>query len=229
MALSILTSADEAVRSEHSHGVTTVREARPQRTQTFHHTDPDSTVCLHVGKTADVASSWRILHGDFPLSPAFHCTAAPPTSHLTIEKRCLCRVFHRLSMTSLLELKRLAHNDVGANWDGTRDLQEGPEAATTVGATRRPWSGAGMKGRGKPEIPEKTRRLTASSGTIPTRENSVTRPGIEPGSPWWEASRLTAQPAVTKRSLCRTAEHTTMQRRNRRTQRQHNIMTSLAS
>ncbi|KAJ8875642.1 hypothetical protein PR048_023538 [Dryococelus australis] len=40
----------------------------------------------------------------------------------------------------------------------------------------------------------KTRRPTASSGTIPTCENPVTRAGIEPGSPWWEASRLTTQP-----------------------------------
>ncbi|KAJ8868917.1 hypothetical protein PR048_030458 [Dryococelus australis] len=38
------------------------------------------------------------------------------------------------------------------------------------------------------EIPEKTRRPTASSGTIPTFENPVTWPGIEPGSPWWEES-----------------------------------------
>ncbi|KAJ8888056.1 hypothetical protein PR048_007542 [Dryococelus australis] len=44
-----------------------------------------------------------------------------------------------------------------------------------------------MEGRGKREIPEKTRRPTASSGTIPTCENPVTRPGIEPGSGWWEA------------------------------------------
>ncbi|KAJ8879969.1 hypothetical protein PR048_020590 [Dryococelus australis] len=28
----------------------------------------------------------------------------------------------------------------------------------------------------------------------PMRRSGVTRPGIEPGSPWWEASRLTAQP-----------------------------------
>ncbi|KAJ8871033.1 hypothetical protein PR048_027337 [Dryococelus australis] len=48
--------------------------------------------------------------------------------------------------------------------------------------------------RGKREIPEKTRRPTASSGTIRTCENPVTRPGIEPGSPWWEASGLTARP-----------------------------------
>ncbi|KAJ8890927.1 hypothetical protein PR048_010436 [Dryococelus australis] len=51
------------------------------------------------------------------------------------------------------------------------------------------------RGGGKREIPEKARRPTASSGTIPTCENPVTRPGIEPwGSPWWEASVLIAQP-----------------------------------
>ncbi|KAJ8882931.1 hypothetical protein PR048_014770 [Dryococelus australis] len=44
--------------------------------------------------------------------------------------------------------------------------------------------------RGKHEISGKTRRPTASSGTIPTCENPVTRPVIEPGSPWW----LIAQP-----------------------------------
>ncbi|KAJ8881496.1 hypothetical protein PR048_017977 [Dryococelus australis] len=53
---------------------------------------------------------------------------------------------------------------------------------------------AGMQGLGKRKIPEKTRLPAASSGTIPTCENSgVTRPGIEPGSPRWKASRLTAQ------------------------------------
>ncbi|KAJ8892199.1 hypothetical protein PR048_004779 [Dryococelus australis] len=49
-------------------------------------------------------------------------------------------------------------------------------------------SSAVMKGRGKREIAEKIRRPAASSVTIPTCENSgVTRLGIEPGSPWWEA------------------------------------------
>ncbi|KAJ8870422.1 hypothetical protein PR048_029444 [Dryococelus australis] len=43
-------------------------------------------------------------------------------------------------------------------------------------------SSAGLKGREKREIPEKTRRPAASSGTIPTRENpGVARPGIEGG------------------------------------------------
>ncbi|KAJ8866352.1 hypothetical protein PR048_032195 [Dryococelus australis] len=56
------------------------------------------------------------------------------------------------------------------------------------------WSGAGMNGRRKREIPEKTHQPTASSSTIPTCESPVTRPGIDPGSPWWEASVLIAQP-----------------------------------
>ncbi|KAJ8891851.1 hypothetical protein PR048_004405 [Dryococelus australis] len=52
-----------------------------------------------------------------------------------------------------------------------------------------------MKGRGKREIPEKTRRPAASSATIPTCGNPlVTRPGIEPGSSWWDASGLNGQP-----------------------------------
>ncbi|KAJ8876726.1 hypothetical protein PR048_021173 [Dryococelus australis] len=42
---------------------------------------------------------------------------------------------------------------------------------------------------------EKNRRPAASSGTILTCGNpGVTRPGIEPDSPWWEESSLTAQP-----------------------------------
>ncbi|KAJ8890803.1 hypothetical protein PR048_010312 [Dryococelus australis] len=52
-----------------------------------------------------------------------------------------------------------------------------------------------MREQGKQEIPEKTHRPTASSGTIFICENPVTRPGIEPGSPWWEASVLIAQPS----------------------------------
>ncbi|KAJ8867210.1 hypothetical protein PR048_031005 [Dryococelus australis] len=60
-----------------------------------------------------------------------------------------------------------------------------------------------MKGCGKREIPEKTRRLTASSGTIPNCESPVTRPGIEPGLHWWEASSLTAQPSWKGENLYR--------------------------
>ncbi|KAJ8877830.1 hypothetical protein PR048_022288 [Dryococelus australis] len=49
-----------------------------------------------------------------------------------------------------------------------------------------------MKGRGEREIPEKTRQPVRHDSHM--RKSGATRPGIEPGSPWWEASRLTAQP-----------------------------------
>ncbi|KAJ8866094.1 hypothetical protein PR048_033618 [Dryococelus australis] len=55
-------------------------------------------------------------------------------------------------------------------------------------ATYRVWSGAGIGGRGKREIPEKARR------TFPLAKVRVTRPEIESGHPWWEASVLIAQP-----------------------------------
>ncbi|KAJ8891817.1 hypothetical protein PR048_004371 [Dryococelus australis] len=39
------------------------------------------------------------------------------------------------------------------------------------------------------------RRRNEGAGEIPTCENPMTRPGIEAGSPWWEASVLIAQPS----------------------------------
>ncbi|KAJ8882677.1 hypothetical protein PR048_014489 [Dryococelus australis] len=54
-----------------------------------------------------------------------------------------------------------------------------------------------MEQRCNERIPEKICQPAASSGTILTCENpGVTRQGIEPGSPWWEASGLNAQPPV---------------------------------
>ncbi|KAJ8871386.1 hypothetical protein PR048_027703 [Dryococelus australis] len=54
---------------------------------------------------------------------------------------------------------------------------------------------AGMRGRGKREISEKTRRPAEKSDTIPTCENpGATPPGIKPGSPWWKASSLATTP-----------------------------------
>ncbi|KAJ8883013.1 hypothetical protein PR048_014852 [Dryococelus australis] len=54
---------------------------------------------------------------------------------------------------------------------------------------------AGVQERGKREIPEKTRRPAASSCTIPTCENPGAIPlGMDPGSPKWEASIVTATP-----------------------------------
>ncbi|KAJ8878041.1 hypothetical protein PR048_022504 [Dryococelus australis] len=52
-----------------------------------------------------------------------------------------------------------------------------------------------MKGPRKREIPEKTSQPEASFDTTLICEKlGVARPGIGPGSPWWEANRLTAQP-----------------------------------
>ncbi|KAJ8868544.1 hypothetical protein PR048_030082 [Dryococelus australis] len=60
------------------------------------------------------------------------------------------------------------------------------------GSRRRVWSSSGINRRGKRETPEKNPPPpTASSGTISTCETPVARPGIEPDSHWWEASRLT--------------------------------------
>ncbi|KAJ8871566.1 hypothetical protein PR048_027892 [Dryococelus australis] len=51
------------------------------------------------------------------------------------------------------------------------------------------------KGECNGRSPRKTRRPAASSSTIPSCGNlGVTRSAIEPGSPWWAARSLTAQP-----------------------------------
>ncbi|KAJ8883819.1 hypothetical protein PR048_015674 [Dryococelus australis] len=58
--------------------------------------------------------------------------------------------------------------------------------------------GAGIKGRGVMGDPREDPPTKGSSGTIPTCESPVTRPGIELGSLWWEASVLIAQPPFRK-------------------------------
>ncbi|KAJ8873664.1 hypothetical protein PR048_024494 [Dryococelus australis] len=56
---------------------------------------------------------------------------------------------------------------------------------------------AGMKKLGKREIPEKKRRPAASLDTIPTCGNGgVTRPGNEPGSPWYDYSVFISAPSL---------------------------------
>ncbi|KAJ8897853.1 hypothetical protein PR048_003206 [Dryococelus australis] len=52
-----------------------------------------------------------------------------------------------------------------------------------AGCCWRVWSSTGMKGRGKWESPEKTHRPKPSSGTIPIRENPVTRIALVGGDP----------------------------------------------
>ncbi|KAJ8869236.1 hypothetical protein PR048_030808 [Dryococelus australis] len=96
----------------------------------------------------------------------------------------------------------------------SRDQSENGHACTIEPSRYSVYNGVVPKctGEGGREIPEKNphtngivqhdshlgkkkknHRPTASSGTITTYDNpGVTRPEIEPGSPWWEASRLTA-------------------------------------
>ncbi|KAJ8890012.1 hypothetical protein PR048_009518 [Dryococelus australis] len=63
-------------------------------------------------------------------------------------------------------------------------LQRRAESAARSPQSSQLWSSDGMKGRGNREIPEKTRRPAASSGTIPhMRASESDPPGIEPGSP----------------------------------------------
>ncbi|KAJ8881161.1 hypothetical protein PR048_017634 [Dryococelus australis] len=68
---------------------------------------------------------------------------------------------------------------------------------------------AGIKGWGKREIFEKTRRPAASSGTIPTCKSlGANAAGTEPGSSRWEASNLTTKPPRPLTEL--TCNHTSM-------------------
>ncbi|KAJ8883801.1 hypothetical protein PR048_015656 [Dryococelus australis] len=59
---------------------------------------------------------------------------------------------------------------------------------------QRGWSSVGMKVWGKRDIPRKPPTSVIVRHNSGMRRSGVTRLGIEPGSPWWEASRLTAQP-----------------------------------
>ncbi|KAJ8872164.1 hypothetical protein PR048_025766 [Dryococelus australis] len=61
----------------------------------------------------------------------------------------------------------------------------------------------GRRGRGRRGYPEGARRQAASSSTIPPCEDPrAGRPGIGPGSPWWEA--VTSGATVAERLVCST-------------------------
>ncbi|KAJ8879092.1 hypothetical protein PR048_019698 [Dryococelus australis] len=90
----------------------------------------------------------------------------------------IATVNHSRASQKLRGMQQGNERVVPLRWGGLRGQQPGANCS----------AGAGVKGRGKREIPEKTRRPAASSGTIRTCENPVIRPGIKPGSPWWQAS-----------------------------------------
>ncbi|KAJ8869059.1 hypothetical protein PR048_030620 [Dryococelus australis] len=92
---------------------------------------------------------------------------------------------------------------ITAKWDDRPPVEKSPRHASqlrkpslatfTVQLTLQHYT-AGTQGREKREIPWKTRRPAPPSCTIPTCENrGATRPEIEPGSPRWQASRLTSR------------------------------------
>ncbi|KAJ8885953.1 hypothetical protein PR048_012159 [Dryococelus australis] len=83
-----------------------------------------------------------------------------------------------------------------ASWPRTRSCVLVTTLPTKQAATNFNWesTSTGMKEQEKWEIPEKTRRPTASSSTIPTCENLVTRSKIEPvmGSMSWSPASIMA-------------------------------------
>ncbi|KAJ8874428.1 hypothetical protein PR048_025277 [Dryococelus australis] len=114
----------------------------------------------------------------FPLH--VHSTAAPHSPHFIFpgtqdQRNCAFKVKKRGSDTGLWDLLHAvkAHRSDYAQ----------PIRVIELNRERHRNERAGNR-----EIPEKAYRPTTSSGTIPTWENPVTRLGIEPGSPWWEAS-----------------------------------------
>ncbi|KAJ8887562.1 hypothetical protein PR048_013778 [Dryococelus australis] len=92
----------------------------------------------------------------------------------------------QLAPGSALVRRQLSQQTISRSRHAVTNQMQGSAATDGVPPPPDP---AEMKGRGKQEIPDKTRRPATSSGTIPTCKNQ-----IEPGSPWWEANRLTAHP-----------------------------------
>ncbi|KAJ8894291.1 hypothetical protein PR048_006906 [Dryococelus australis] len=125
------------------------------------------------------------LSDELPLS---HTQASP-------QRQVSLREFRVAYVQALAACRATAVRPMGSRSYGKERERSSINESTEIPCNVHVWSSAGMKVRGKREIPEKNHRPVSSSGTIPTYENSgVIRPGIEPGSPWWEASRLAAQP-----------------------------------
>ncbi|KAJ8874223.1 hypothetical protein PR048_025065 [Dryococelus australis] len=130
--------------------------------------------------------SWRMtpLAGVFsrgsPVTTPLYSGAAPFSPHFTLLGFRDLVVKSRPNISTKLE-RRALHSEMLRSVP----CAPGPILRDTTATT----SSAGMKAWWIREIPEKTRRPSASFGTILTR---VARPGIEPGSPWWEAENKLA-------------------------------------
>ncbi|KAJ8882999.1 hypothetical protein PR048_014838 [Dryococelus australis] len=140
-----------------------------------------------------------------PVSPPFHSGAAPYSYQSRSSALKTPMATHTAALSIFIRVlisilpSRKCERSSSSRRDATRiRLPGGFYCAMLLAAVWSvlcvSWDRVGIQRRGKREIPKKTRRPAASSGTIPTCGNPVTRQGIEPGSPWWEASSLTAHP-----------------------------------
>ncbi|KAJ8881014.1 hypothetical protein PR048_017487 [Dryococelus australis] len=172
----------------------------------------------HVGIVPDNAAGRRVFTGYFPFPVPFHSGVAPYSPRFTLigshdldvrsrpnlftyfthtlgfltEHNCLrCEIYQEKRDTTMtVELLIISRRQL------IFGEQSCTQSYTSVDSGKKHWGRVievSMEWQrneraGKEEIPEKTLRPTASSGTIPTCENPVTRPGTEPGSPWWEKS-----------------------------------------
>ncbi|KAJ8871697.1 hypothetical protein PR048_028024 [Dryococelus australis] len=132
----------------------------------------------------------------------------PALSYATGEllHRCALHVSHArpaLNSNGTTVFSLDLRSDLGSSfeprWCNRASMQILRQSAGLNPGRRMPWGyglGVLISESDMPEILEKTSQSAASSGTIPICENlGVTRPGgTEPGSPWWDASSLTAQP-----------------------------------
>ncbi|KAJ8892161.1 hypothetical protein PR048_004741 [Dryococelus australis] len=165
-----------------------------------------SLLTSHQGEPGSIPGRMMPLTGGFsrgsPVSPAlsFWCCSILASNTLTGSQDLAVKsgpdlVTPRYTHTPYLRLEhRTPSCHPGPSFLEPSRMSEEIWAARNSEVLRAEEGDRGIEGRKKREIPEKTRRPPVSSSTIPTCENLVTRPGIEPGSPCWGASVLTVQP-----------------------------------
>ncbi|KAJ8881344.1 hypothetical protein PR048_017825 [Dryococelus australis] len=126
--------------------------------------------------------------GDLPFTPYLHSGAA---SHVDSPSSALKTSMLRAAKISALHFT-WGNPSAAVTHDNTlyKDCTHSNALATSV-LQLTAWSGAGMQGRGKRETHHKTRRPSASAGTIPAYENPGATPlVIDPGSPRLLANKM---------------------------------------
>ncbi|KAJ8870270.1 hypothetical protein PR048_029291 [Dryococelus australis] len=135
---------------------------------------------------------------DLPFSPPFHSGAAPHPPHFTLigSQDLDVKSHPNLFAHAPYRGGTFVPLDAAPNsrtFPRTRILfarQNNPTEVIEVNVEPRRNEGAGEAGDPREDPP--TNGIVRHDSHL--RKSGVTRPGIEPGSHWWEASRLTAQP-----------------------------------